>query len=59
MKIGQQVKATSARNGVVTVGRVHAKRSTERNGDWIDVNISPKGRPAVIKTYRPKMVVPV
>lgn len=53
-KLGQEVIGTSA-TGAETKGRYAATRDTHR-GLWIDINISPKGKPAVLKGYRPKAV---
>lgn len=56
MKLGTTVKATSAR-GTVVEGRFAGEDFDVRGGKWIKVNVAPKGKPAVIKKYRPKAVV--
>ena len=53
-KPGQAVIGTSAQ-GVETTGRFAGIDQTDR-GEWVNVNIGAKGKPAVIKRYRPKAV---
>ena len=53
-KPGQAVIGTSAQ-GVETTGRFASIDQTDR-GEWVNVNIGAKGKPAVIKRYRPKAV---
>ena len=53
-KPGQGVIGTSAQ-GVETTGRFAGIDQTDR-GEWVNVNIGAKGKPAVIKRYRPKAV---
>ena len=56
MKLGTTVRATSGR-GPVVEGRFAGEDFDVRGGKWIKVNVAPKGKPAVIKRYRPKAVV--
>lgn len=52
-KPGQAVIGTAA-SGKETTGCFAGYR--EERGQWIDINIAPKGKPAELKGYRPKAV---
>lgn len=55
MKLGQEVKAKAAR-GAFTTGRYASKSVDGRGSTWLKVNVAPKGKPAVVKLYRPSQV---
>lgn len=56
IKIGAEVRCTPAIGQAVT-GRVVGRR--EKFGQWIDVNVAPKGKPKEIKSFRPGSVTAV
>lgn len=57
-KIGEPIKFRGTRTGLVTEGRF-AGRTTRpgSNGDWYQVNIAPKGKPAELKLARLSQII--
>lgn len=57
-KIGEPIKFRGTRTGLVTEGRF-AGRTTRpgSKGDWYQVNIAPKGKPAEMKLARLSQII--
>lgn len=57
IKIGQDVMCRSTRTGVKTTGRFMGRTTLDKSpGEWLKVNLAPKGQPAEIKHYRSAQV---
>lgn len=60
IKVGQDVKVRSTRTGELSIGRFAGKTKLDKSpGEWLKVNVAPKGKPSEIKHYRSAQVTAV